>query len=102
MSTNKNKVKEEKQPTWKVTPAEVPKTARSSERMKLFDDIINSVIASKETSFKVQVESREYRKLWSPLTSRIKEFNAKKDKDFILKLRTANKETFIVKEPLKK
>lgn len=57
MTTNKNKVDEEKQPTWKVTPAEVPKMFRSSKRMKLFDNVINAVIASSETSSKVQAEN---------------------------------------------
>ena len=95
----KGKDKEEKQTklVWHVTPAELPKTARRLKRIKEYDEIIGAVAASKETSFKIDVEGRGYKKLWSPLSSRIKAFNANPVRQFNMQLRTSDKATFIVK-----
>ena len=97
MAKDKSKPQEEKQLTWKVTPKALPKTARKLKRVAEFDAIMEAVKASEETSFLISVEGRDYRKLWSPLTSRIKEFNANPQREYNLELHTANKETYITK-----
>jgi len=86
---------------WKITPAEIPKHSRILGRIVECDAIIQAIVARKEKSFKINITNSDFRRLWSPLTSRIKEFNAKADREFNLSLHTANRETFIVKSEKK-
>jgi hypothetical protein len=97
MVKEKSKPQEESKLSWKVTPKVLPKGARKLKRTAEFDAIIEAVKDSEETSFQIAVEGRDYRKLWSPLTSRIKEFNSNPQREYNLELHTANKETYITK-----
>ena len=93
---NMNKPKKKQLVVKATAVKEIPIGKKLAKRPE-YDEVFKKIIDSPDKMFKVEVEGRTVKSMYTPFLFRVKSYNRKPDRKFNAQLRVRNKEIYIVK-----